>query len=283
MKFLKIFVFFLLGLNSLNFISSLAVARTTKWVSQTEELTEFEEWVNDGITKGERKKAKKHPIRWPNGVIPYIKNKSITFWDKIQEVIYDYNRNTNLFFREKTDADTNYLTFDNNSNQGRSSSKIGFQGGAQNVHYNADYRLAHEIGHALGFIHEHQRSDRDNYLEINTSNFDKGQADFVSSAITTKETDSVALSNYDIGSIMHYWCSAGATKATTWEKLTGTSTFNGEYITMVYKKEKSKKFDTSETLSANDIIGINKYYPDGFVSGNGKPLLTKRTKKFMKR
>ncbi|HMA93909.1 MAG TPA: M12 family metallopeptidase, partial [Polyangiaceae bacterium] len=55
--------------------------------------------------------------------------------------------------------------------------------------------MIHEMGHTLGFIHEHQRPDRDSFVTVNKTgeNYDK-------------ETNaSVSLfGNYDMSSIMHY-------------------------------------------------------------------------------
>ncbi|CAH1785993.1 unnamed protein product [Owenia fusiformis] len=56
----------------------------------------------------------------------------------------------------------------------------------------------HEFVHALGFWHEHTRSDRDNYVSIDFNNIFENQRDnFV-------KQDTNNLADYDFNSIMHY-------------------------------------------------------------------------------
>lgn len=58
--------------------------------------------------------------------------------------------------------------------------------------------LIHEIGHALGLIHEHSREDRDKYIFINYNNMIAGAA----SQFT--HMSAKTLTTYDYVSIMHY-------------------------------------------------------------------------------
>jgi len=61
--------------------------------------------------------------------------------------------------------------------------------------------VAHEIMHALGFHHEHSRSDRQTFVMINWPNIEDGMGN----NNFWEETDSVSLgTSYDYGSIMHY-------------------------------------------------------------------------------
>ena len=60
----------------------------------------------------------------------------------------------------------------------------------------------HEMGHAIGFWHEHERADRDDYVTVNMSyvipsrrhNYEK----LSSGLVNTKDVP------YDVGSLMHY-------------------------------------------------------------------------------
>ena len=59
----------------------------------------------------------------------------------------------------------------------------------------------HEIMHALGFYHEHARSDRDKYIKIIRKNVRKGlhqNFDFQNDDKSTRNF------NYDYDSLMHY-------------------------------------------------------------------------------
>lgn len=60
--------------------------------------------------------------------------------------------------------------------------------------------VLHELGHLLGFIHEHQRFDRNRYISINTANI---RPDFLNQFdILQGGTD--LITSYDVLSIMHY-------------------------------------------------------------------------------
>lgn len=60
--------------------------------------------------------------------------------------------------------------------------------------------IVHEIGHSLGAIHEHQRSDRDSYVSVDQSLL--GNVNYLLHSNSTNNTE------YDFESIMHYSFSA---------------------------------------------------------------------------
>ncbi len=70
--------------------------------------------------------------------------------------------------------------------------------------------VAHEIGHALGLIHEHQRPDRNKYVEVRKENMkesDKGA--YTKYKYSELPTDETKQTSYDFESIMHYEAYAG--------------------------------------------------------------------------
>ena len=62
----------------------------------------------------------------------------------------------------------------------------------------------HELGHAIGFYHEHQRPDRDEYIDIIEDNLIPGRK--ILSQFSKISPDEVNLLGvgYDYNSIMHY-------------------------------------------------------------------------------
>jgi hypothetical protein len=91
---------------------------------------------------------------------------------------YEWNRLTGIRFVQRTSTtQTNYIyVFKGNGNY----STVGMIGGGQELSLNdPNVGVAiHELGHALGMIHEHQRSDRNDHLIVhssvaNTDNFSR--------------------------------------------------------------------------------------------------------------
>ena len=59
----------------------------------------------------------------------------------------------------------------------------------------------HQLGHAIGFWHEHTRADRDQYIEILYENIDPNATKYFD-ILPENELDNLD-TPYDLGSIMH--------------------------------------------------------------------------------
>lgn len=100
-------------------------------------------------------------------------------------------------------AQANYVTIYENPSLSGGQSAVGMIGGQQFLQLGPDAwnhgTICHEVGHTLGLIHEHQRSDRDTYVVVLTNNIVPGsEANFV------KLTTSQNIGAYDFNSVMHY-------------------------------------------------------------------------------
>lgn len=104
----------------------------------------------------------------------------------------------------KRQTDNDYIVFRSAINS--CSSPVGRQGGAQEVRCNVAARgwgpgsVMHEICHALGLFHEHQRSDRDDKVIINQQDPSYNSVNYAKQIIVS----AIIVDDYDFGSIMHY-------------------------------------------------------------------------------
>ena len=143
---------------------------------------------------------------WPNGVVPYRLNDSLSENTKsrVREAVAHWNSFQAVTLVERTASNASaYPDFVDFVNDTRCASWIGYQGtGAQSI-YTGDKcstgTMIHEIGHALGLLHEHTRSDRDQYVQIHWDRIDPEMH------INFEVIDgSLLLGEYDYSSIMHY-------------------------------------------------------------------------------
>lgn len=143
--------------------------------------------------------------RWTDGIVPYEIDRSHGFLNKlyIWRAMVVYHRNTCVRFvqRRVSDRDWVHIT----SMERGCFSKVGRVGGRQTLNLarpgcTIASVVLHELMHVIGFLHEHNRPDRDEYVRVYHENIlDGAQENFL------KLTRNVTLKfPYDFDSIMHY-------------------------------------------------------------------------------
>jgi hypothetical protein len=140
--------------------------------------------------------------RWPRGPIAYFIKSEVVDPDRILRAIDYFNRNTPAQFvpySQHEDA----LVFE----QGRGcKSYVGKIGGHQPIIIEPGCQtqeILHEMMHALGFVHEQSRTDRDSFIKMKWENIDeqyKINFDIVPATFMAL----VPYTNFDFNSIMIY-------------------------------------------------------------------------------
>ncbi|XP_061399860.1 protein tolkin [Musca vetustissima] len=107
--------------------------------------------------------------------------------------------------------------------------------------------VVHELGHVVGFWHEHTRPDREKHVIIEHNNIMKGQ-DYNFNKLTPDEVDSLGMA-YDYDSIMHY-------ARNTFSK----GTYLDTILPIEVKGRKRPEIGQRLRLSAGDIAQANLLY-----------------------
>ncbi|XP_030376364.1 dorsal-ventral patterning protein tolloid [Scaptodrosophila lebanonensis] len=107
--------------------------------------------------------------------------------------------------------------------------------------------IIHELGHTIGFHHEHARDDRDKHIIINKANIMRGQ-EYNFDVLSPEEVD-LPLLPYDYNSIMHY-AKNSFSKSSYLDTITPIGIPSGVHIELGQRRR----------LSRGDIVQANLLY-----------------------
>ncbi|XP_050301020.1 bone morphogenetic protein 1-like isoform X2 [Anthonomus grandis grandis] len=145
---------------------------------------------------------------WDDGIVPYEIDENWSTFRKAlaKQAMRHWENHTCLKFIERNRTENvNYVFF--TEKPCGCCSFVGKRGiGAQALSIGESCArfgiVVHEIGHAIGYYHEHTRPDRDNYVQVFNENIMKGQQTNFQK-LPTDQVTSLGL-KYDYDSIMHY-------------------------------------------------------------------------------
>ena len=185
--------------------------------------------------------------KWPNGVIPYeIHNTKSETTDIINKAIQHYNEHTCIRFKPRTNQ-KDYVVFNLNDHTG-CNSMVGRTTGSQEINLgngcNTMRHVVHEMMHAIGFWHEHSRSDRDKYVQIHYENV---KEEYLHDFKALQPEGNRLFTTFDFDSVMLY----GPTAFSKNGQVTMSSKIAGKHV---------KNPPKDQTLSPYDIESINKLY-----------------------
>lgn len=205
---------------------------------------------------------------WPSGVVFYAFDASVSAAHQrsFTDAANEWSAFANVSFVLRSNQ-TNYVVVkDGGSGLSGGNSFVGMKNsGPQDLNigsnsWNRD-TITHEVGHVLGLVHEHQRSDRDNYVNIIAANIPGGASN--GNFILLPSSNNI--SAYDFLSVMHYAKNFASTNAVPPGNTIEPKPAYAQYLDLM-----GNQFD--RVLSASDRAGMSAVY--GAPAATPGPLVT---------
>ena len=162
---------------------------------------------------------------WPGGLVPYYFDNSVSAGNQVlvRKAMAELEAVAQVSFVPWSSQVAVLIVRVNPTGNNSSNSELGMLGVPQflNIGINMftnKYHVCHELFHTMGFIHEHQRLDRNNFVTVNWSAINQSACSgnpcngnfFIN-------TGAIMTGPYDFLSIMHY-------RRNTWSNIPGVDT-----------------------------------------------------------
>ncbi|WP_010177880.1 M12 family metallopeptidase [Aquimarina agarilytica] len=193
--------------------------------------------------------------RWANNTVVYViqNNLSTTVRNNVFAAMEEWTSKTNVKFKERTNESTYVTVRSSGATCNCGNATLGSRGNRGTVNLgsrSSTSLIVHEFGHTLGFLHEQNRPDRDNFITVNFDAIqDRGRDQYFISRNSTPLTNSI-----DFNSIMMY-------NSTTFAK-------SRSVPTMTRKDNGQPVRGAGNNLTQLDIQGTNAAYPASTTSAS---------------
>lgn len=182
-------------------------------ITQIDDMLVPTEWVAESsqelTSKGFTQKTAR---RWTDGIIRYQFGSGISSYEQQQFLGWcqEMGEYAKVQCLPKRSSDRDYIMITKTSENICGSSFVGRFGGEQPLKIRCWVRrtVQHELLHAFGLPHEHNRHDRDDYIQMVWENLDPRLGSYFKKV--NIDSVSLYLRSYDYDSVLHYESRAGS-------------------------------------------------------------------------
>lgn len=231
-----------------------AIIQRVGYVALSANTTGRHSVLEPSVRRGKRATTLANIHYWPGGIVYYsLTNVPPQVRDVFLTAATHISQQSAVRFVERTDQ-PNYLYLTSSSDYPTCFSSVGMVGGPQQLELSSHCHdrpdVLHELMHALGLGHEHQRDDRDQYVDISPGLLDPKQ--FV------VNQEFVKVGPYDIDSVTHYELDLLRPLAEG-ETISGGKRLFGHIA--LRNAETPVRAGPRNTLSDGDIAALSQLYP----------------------